>query len=203
MGNNENAFSKFQQWTLIGTFFGIIATLFLGELNRRSNIELEEKKVEATLFMQAIQVNDKKSTLDNLKFLLKMGILSKERELAIQCLSDSIYLEQESEIFTKSDTVSFVDITVQNNRKEGVYYNKVIRGAYVSIENIDNSLPLKLYGYTDNYGKIEFYYPKLFEDKFIKIKIVKKGYKSKEMEMRLPNENHLSDFQKILTLDNE
>lgn len=186
-------FSKItiEKATVFISLLGLFASLGIHLNNKSAEIKLEEKKLESTLFLKAIEVNNTKSTLENLTFLLKMGAISPEREEVIQRLTDSVYTDNNNEYYTGSDTVGFVDFYISNNKKDEIAYYQFVRGAYIQIVSSDSLQNLTIQTYTDYIGKAEVYYPKKYCGTFVHIKIMKQGYKTKEYDMQLPNFDNL------------
>ena len=172
--------------TIFISLLGLIVSLVLAECNRKAGIELEEKRIESSLFLKAIEVNNKKTTLENLTFLLKMGALSSEREKVIKNLTDSVYSDKQNDIYTSSDSVGFFLFTIYNSKKDVALFYKVVRGACVQIDSHDSITPLHLVAYSDHQGQLDISYPNYYSGTFVNIKIVKKGYKTQFFEKRLP-----------------
>lgn len=172
--------------TISISLLGLIVSLALAECNRRAGIELEEKRIESALFLKAIEVNNKKTTLENLTFLLKMGALSSEREKVLQNLTDSIYSDKQNGIYTSSDSVGFLLFTIYNSKKDIASFYKLVRGACIQIDSRDSIMPLHIVAYSDYQGQLDISYPKYYSGTFVNIKVIKKGYKTQFVEKRLP-----------------
>ena len=203
-GVNSSKRVTIEKATIFISLLGLFVSLILVQMNKKASIELEEKRIESELFLKAIEISNKETTLDNLKFLLKMGAISEKRAKVIESLSDSIYSKKHNNIYTASDTVGFLDFYVLNTKKDIRLYDKIIRGAYIQIESLDSINALKICGYTDNvYGRIEFYFPKYYSGKFVKVTIEKERFKTKLFELKLPEFENIMDTRKEVFLEEE
>ncbi|AWG22776.1 hypothetical protein FFWV33_15190 [Flavobacterium faecale] len=186
--------------TILVSVGGLVLSVILAEVNRRANIELENKKLESDLFIKAIDIGNKGKSLKNLTFLLKLGILPKERQNAIQKLTDSIYSDKTIKEIP-SDTIGFFNFQFYNNKRDVSLSEKYLRGAKIKIESIDSiPNPLKIIAYSDYQGKLEIAFPKYYSASFIKVIIQKKGFMSREFKMQLPDFGEMNDTYKEIIM---
>lgn len=198
--NNQNGKKpSWEKLTLFVSVAGLIVSIILAQINNAANIKLEEKKIESDLFIKAIDIGNNKKSLKNLTFLLKLGILPEERQIAIQKLTDSIYSEKVKNI--PSDTVGFYSFQFFNNKKDVSLHDHQLRGAHIFVSSLDTiSNPLQIIGYSDYQGKYELTFPKYYSSSFINVRIKKSGYKTREFKMQLPKFGETTDLQKDITM---
>lgn len=186
--------------TILVSVGGLVLSIILAEVNRRANIDLENKKLESDLFIKAIDIGNKEKSLKNLTFLLKLGILSTERQNAIQKLTDSIYSDKTIKEID-SDTIGFYNFQFYNNKKDVGLNERYLKGAKIEIKSIDSiTNPLKIVAYSDYQGKLEIAFSKYYSTSFIKVKIHKKGYMSREFKMQLPEFGEINDTFTEITM---
>ena len=169
--------SKMKHWL---TFFSIIAGIVIAGWQFNKSTEAANERFEKEMIANAIVLESKEQTLANLKFLLKMQVISSEKEKYVQNLSDSTFFGINK---MPSDDISWMSYRVLDKN------NRPIGGVHVKIECTDNNgnVILNLENYTTySYEPAEFTYPENFCGKFARITLEKSGYSSATSEIRLP-----------------
>ena len=189
MDNNK---TNWYNWVITGTLIAAIAALITTNININANKDIQQERFEKEMISRALLLNDKDNTIENLKFLLKMKIISPEYEYLINNLSDEIFVNSENEYYTKdTDELGKIEFWVFDVHKKKIP-ERAAFGAYVQIECNDtiNNFKLFLSGYCNAFGKVDFFYPSNFYDKFARVKVIKQNYYNKTFEIMLKDDVH-------------
>lgn len=190
MDNNK---TNWYNWVIIGALITAIAALIGTNVNINANKDIQQEKFEKEMISRALLLNDKDNTIENLKFLLKMKIISPKYEDLINNLSDEIFVNSENEYYTKdADELGRIEFRVFDVHKKKNMLERAAFGAYVQIECNDtiNNFKLFLSGYCNAFGKVDFFYPSIFYDKFARVKVIKQNYYNKTFEIMLKDDIH-------------
>jgi hypothetical protein len=125
---------------VVGGLLGVLGTLINTWIQHTNEIELEKKKLNSTLIYKAIETDDREKSIENLKFLLSLKLITDDDKTLRSILENKNILVTIPALYSNSASVFITDSLKNPFADVEVFFDGIYIGNTNSLGQVSSRL---------------------------------------------------------------